>query len=203
MDLITWVGAAVGCALVVLLAVVMLGRRVDQLGEQLMDLRQLQKYTQQIEQDQARAVAALGAVAEALPDLRSLKGQLEEIKRQHAELTARMEAVTRGFVELRTTAGSLEDVKRQHAELAVRVEAVVRSLGELRATAGSLDEVRRGQAESMKVLGHMANVIQRWCLGLNIAAAELERSAGSAAPVVSIESSAPGLRQAGERSSRS
>jgi septal ring factor EnvC (AmiA/AmiB activator) len=163
MDLMTWVGTAAGCALVVLLAVVILGRRVDQLGEQLMDLRQLQKYTQQIEQDQARVVAVMTDVAAALPDLRSLKAQLDE-------------------------------VKRQHAELSVRLEAMARALGELRASAGSIEEIRRGQTEATRAVSSMANLVQRWCLGLNTAAVELERSTANTGKVVSIDASSPGHR---------
>jgi chromosome segregation ATPase len=163
MDLMTWVGVAGGCALVVLLAVVILGRRVDQLGEQLMDLRQLQKYTQQIEQDQARVVAALSDVAAALPDLRALKAQLE-------------------------------DVRRQHADLSTRMEAMARALGELRASAGSIEEIRRGQSEATRALGSMANLVHHWCVGVNSAAVELERSIANAGKVVSIDASSPGHR---------
>lgn len=163
MDLMTWVGVAAGCALVVLLAVVILGRRVDQLGEQLMDLRQLQKYTQQIEQDQARVVAALSDVAAALPDLRALKGQLD-------------------------------DVRRQHADLSTRMEAMARALGELRASAGSIEEIRRGQSEATRAVSSMANLVQRWCAGLNSAAVELERNVANTGKVVSIDASSPGHR---------
>jgi hypothetical protein len=161
MDLITWIGAAVGCALVVLLAVVILGRRVDQLGELLLDLRQLQKYTQQIEQDQARVVGALSEVAGALPELRSLKAQLE-------------------------------DMRHQHSDLSIRMEVMSRALSELRSSTGALDEIRRGQNDTVRAVGSMASLVQRWCLGVNSAAAEVERSASGSGKVVSIDASSPG-----------
>jgi hypothetical protein len=84
MDLMTWVGAAVACTLVILLVVLILGRRIDKVGEQLIDLRLLQLSMQPSDNDQRRVLTALASLAEAMPDLRSLKKEMEEIKHKQA-----------------------------------------------------------------------------------------------------------------------
>ena len=80
MDLMTWTGAAIACTLVILLAVVILSRRIDKVSEQLIDLRLLQIKLQPSHNDQHSTDAALAAVAEAMPDLRALRSEIEEVK---------------------------------------------------------------------------------------------------------------------------
>lgn len=270
MDLMTWVGAAVACTLVILLAVVILGHRIDKVTEQLIDLRLLQINMQPVDNDQRRVLAALGALAETLPELRSVSKGIDEVKRQHADLSSRMEAVVQAHGELHAVARALDEIRTSQSELSARMqmmaqgdvgsEAVVGALdeiragqstlsermptisialeaiktsqydlsahvqtamladggldamisalneikktqgelsvrmqaaaqvdGDLRAVASALAEIKASQSESMKAVGSMANLIQRWCSGMNNAAAEVERSVRSVTPVIPIE----------------
>ena len=190
MDLMTWVGAAVACTFVILLAVVILGGRIDKVSEQLIDLRLLQINMQPVDNDQGRVLSALASLAEALPDLRSLKKEIEEVKRQHADLSARMEAVAQAHGELLAIAGALEEIRSSWSELSARMQVAAQTNGELHTVAGALEEIRTSQSESMKAVGGMANLIRQWCYGLNTAAAEVERSVRSVTPVIPIDAPA-------------
>ena len=190
MDLMTWVGAAGACTLVILLAVVILGGRIDKVSEQLIDLRLLQINMQPADYDQSRVLTALASLAEALPTLRSLAQEMEEVKRQLVNQSARIEAIGQADGELHGVASALEEIRRSQSELQARLQVADQTKGELGSVAGALEEIRASQSESLKVVGSMANLIQQWCSGLNTAAAEVERSVRSVTPVIPIDAPA-------------
>src|SRR5215475_3264104 len=117
MDLMTGVGAAIACTLVILLAVFILSRRIDKVNEQLIDLRLMQIKLQPTDNDQRSMVLALTGVAEAMPDLRALRNEIKEVKQHQAELNARMVTIAQAQTGLQTIASALEGIKAGQAVL--------------------------------------------------------------------------------------
>jgi|KBSMisStaDraftv2_1062788.scaffolds.fasta_scaffold750460_1 chromosome segregation ATPase len=147
MDLMTWVGAAIACTLVILLAVVILSRRIDRVSEQLIDLRLLQINLQPTDNDQRRMVVALTALAEAIPDLRALRTEIEEIKQHQVDVNARMTSIAQAQGELHAMASNLDGIKTTQAELGAQMQLITQAHGEMYAVAGTLEEIKGAQGE--------------------------------------------------------
>ena len=97
---------AVVLSIVILSAVLVLGRRVDRLEGCLLDLRHLHTTLQDTQTDHARVVSALGSMAGALPDLNEFKQSLRGANSQQSDLIGALAKVSVDLESIRETVGT-------------------------------------------------------------------------------------------------
>jgi hypothetical protein len=116
MDLLIWLGPSALSGIALLVAVLMLGRRVDVLGEYLMDLRRLHFSVQGSQEEVARILEVLAPISSTLPQVADVKLHLCQLKRQQHAIAERLTGLSEALESLQELRPLLEGLKDEQAQ---------------------------------------------------------------------------------------
>lgn len=118
----------VASALVALVAAFALGRRIDNLSDHLLGLRQLVSTVQETQSEQRRILAELNLLQKALPDLQELGRQLAQARNRQIDL-----ADSVSVAKLSTELGMMQAMEASVAQMKDEQVRIVEMLEDWRA----------------------------------------------------------------------
>ena len=149
-------------AVIILLVVLALSRRIDRLEGCLMDLRHLHTTMHATQAQHARVVSALGSIAGALPDLDGFKQYLRDANSQQSELIGTLAKVSIDLENMReTVATSLLDTRSELMTLQESIQNYHPRMEMMQATLTSLQGEQRKLCKVLKAWNSRMNDMEQ------------------------------------------